>query len=235
MFRNIDEKQEILNRLEPTLVHENAITEDLLNKLISAYETGEKNHKPTGPVTVDYYPNEKDEWWTELNSLLTTYIGEHLIFATNFFDVTKPHIIHNDDSLAKKPRLYKTVVIPLRIKKPTNFVVFDQCYLDGPIKGRHGAKQELDATKAKYYNQNLFDNSQLEYYTNNMFDEVIWNKYLTHQPIERFWGLSVEKIVPWKPGNIIIFDTARLHCATDFVTQGIDRKLGYSVFTHLEK
>ena len=39
-----------------------------------------------------------------------------------------------------------------------------------------------------------------------------------------------------KPTHIaVIFDTARIHCATDFRKQGIKRKLGYSIFTHKEE
>lgn len=235
MFRTPEEKQEILSRLEPTHVYENVISDELLNKLIEAYETGEKNHKPTGPITVDYFPykEEHTEWWIALDNILNEYIGEHLTFATNFFDVTQPHIIHNDDSVAKKPRLHKTVVVPLKISKPTKFAVFDQCYLDGPIKIRHGSKN--DESKPKYYNENLTDNSLLEFYTNSDFDKQVWADNFTHQPYIRYHGLSIESIVTWKPGDIIVFDTARLHCAADFKTQGIERKLGYSVFTHLPK
>ena len=68
-------------------------------------------------------------------------------------------------------------------------------------------------------------------YTGKDFDEEIHNKFFTHLPIERFTGLTIECIVEWKPGDIIVFDTARIHCATDFLKHGITRKLGYSIFT----
>jgi len=239
MFRTTEEKQEILSRLEPTRVYENVISDDLLNKLISFYESSDKTYKSTGPVTVEYMPysgiyeHKHDPWWLELDSIITDKIGDHGLFATNFFEVTQPHIIHNDDSINKKPRLHKTVVVPIKISKPTKFAVFDQCYLEGPIKGRHGST--LKADKPKYYNDNLLDNSVLEYYTGRDFDKQVWADNFTHQPYIRYHGLSIESIVTWNPGDIIIFDTARLHCAVDFKSQGIEKKLGYSVFTQLEK
>ena len=60
-------------------------------------------------------------------SFITEFIGDHWTFATNFYKVDQPHILHNDDSVRWIPDLYKTVVIPLEIEKPTNFAVFDQC------------------------------------------------------------------------------------------------------------
>ena len=80
------------------------------------------------------------------------------------------------------PDLYKTVVIPMAIDKPTNFAVFDQCYLDGPVKLRHGGqpKHKNHDKPQVYYNQDLLDNSELIGYTGQMFDELLYNKYFTH-------------------------------------------------------
>ena len=41
-----------------------------------------------------------------------------------------------------------------------------------------------------------------------------------------FWGT-----LDWRPGNALIFDSTRLHCASDFRQQGIKSKLGISIFT----
>lgn len=235
MLRTEEQKQEILSRLEPTRVIEDCLPESLHNKLLDAYWTGEKNQKNTGPITVDYFPNkmEATDWWLETKEFITEYIGEHGCFASNFFHVKQPHVLHNDDSVRWVPRLHKTVVIPLEITEPTNFTVFDQCYLDGPVKLRHGANLNKKQDSIVYYNQNLLDNSLLENYTGKDFDKDTWDKYFTHIAYERFHGLSIECMAEWKPGSIIIFDTARIHCATNFMAQGIKEKIGYSIFTNL--
>ena len=129
------------------------------------------------------------------------------------------------------------MVIPLEISKPTEFAIFDQCYLDGPVKLRHGGvpKNKNHDKPTTYYNTDLTDNSKLINYTGKDFDPDIWEEKFTHYGIEKFHGLSIESIVKWNPGDIIIFDTARIHCATDFRKQGITRKLGYSIFTAKEE
>lgn len=235
MLRTIQEKQEILSRLEPSRVVSGCLDDNQINRLIDIYNNSEKNYKNTGPTTVDFFPRKPPfpDWWLEIDQVIGNYIGEHKTFTTNFFEVKNPHILHNDDSIAVKPRLHKTVVIPLRITKPTRFAVFDQCYLDGPIKLRHGGTfgAKNHTAPAVYYNQDLTDNRELEYCTHQPFDKNIWQENFTHLPIERFWGLSVESILTWQPGDIIIFDTARIHCATDFLSQGIENKLGFSIFT----
>ncbi len=238
MLRTNDEKNEILSRLESTKHYQNVVSQDLMNDLLLAWQSGPKNQKNTGPLTYDYYPNKDEhyDWWKKTDEFVTKYVGEHETFATNFYEVTQPHILHNDDSIRWVPRLHKTVVFPLQITKPTNFAVFDQCYLDGPVKLRHGGDPNKNPQiRNVYYNQNLLDNSVLINYTGADFDKNTWEKYFTHLPYERFHGLSVESIVTWNPGDIIIFDTARIHCACNFSAQGIERKLGYSVFTELEK
>tara|TARA_B100000927_G_scaffold274383_2_gene253543 strand:+ start:839 stop:1552 length:714 start_codon:yes stop_codon:yes gene_type:complete len=235
MLRTEEQKQAILSRLEPTKVYENVVPKDLMSDLLEAWESGPKNHKNTGPVTYDYFPNKEEhtDWWIKTDKFVTEFIGDHWTFATNFYKVDQPHILHNDDSVRWVPDLYKTVVIPLEIEKPTNFAIFDQCYLDGPVKLRHGGKpKHKNHDKPQvYYNQDLLDNSELIGYTDQMFDEVIYKKYFTHLPIHRFTGLTVECIVEWKPGDIIVFDTARIHCAANFLADGIKTKLGYSIFT----
>ena len=232
-MRTTEQKQEILSRLEPTNVYENVINSSWISRLKTVFNDGKKTYKNTGPVTMDFFPEKEGytEWFTEFNTLLRPFIGDNVgVFAANFFKVQKPHILHNDDSVVHVPRLHKTVVIPIEISKPSNFAVFDQCYLDGPVKIRSRHKP----AKNVYYNQDLYDNSKLINYTGQAFDETLYNKYFTHQDLDTFWGLSVEQIVPWKPGNIITFDTARIHSAVNFNAQGIEEKLGLSIFTYLK-
>ena len=134
-----------------------------------------------------------------------------------------------------KPRLHRNCVIPLWIDgaESTKFAVMDKCYLDGPVKIVHGADPKKIDSSPKYYNEPLLDSAKLEYYTGKDFDPVLWEKYFTHQGRLRFHGLSVEGMLKWQPGNLLIFDGARIHCAADFRKVGVKRKIGLSVFTCL--
>ena len=235
MIRTLEQKSEILARLEPTRHIPGVVTNRLIQLLLEVYRTGEKTYKNTGPVTVDFFPRNPPfpDWWIQVEEFITPFIGEHSTFSTNFYEVKQPHILHNDDSVALAPRLYKTVVIPLKIKQPTNFAVFDQTYLDGPVKLRHGGKfagRTHDKPEV-YYNQDLLTNSVLGGYTDQPFDYATWEDNFSHIPYNRFHGLTVEKIVTWNPGDLIIFDTARIHCGGNFLAQGIESKIGFSIFT----
>jgi len=57
---------------------------------------------------------------------------------------------------------------------------------------------------------------------NTMFDE----KY--PQWME---GFSIESSCDWVPGDVIVFDCVRLHCASNFLDNGIYKKIGLSLFT----
>ena len=239
MLRTPEEKQEILSRLSPSERHADVVDQSLIDHLLEVYHNSpDKIQKNTGPTVLDYAPDRHGwpDWAQKVDNLISPYIGNHEIYFANFFDVTFPHIIHNDDSIKKKPRMHKNIVIPLWIEgnDHTHFGVFDQCYLDGPVKSRHGAKKAMGArhdTPQQYYNTTLDNNNQLDYYTHKEFDKGMWEQYFTHQPYVRFHGLSIESINKWKPKDLIIFDGARMHCAADFRQYGVTRKIGLSIFT----
>ena len=64
-------------------------------------------------------------------------------------------------------------------------------------------------------------------------DNHIKEKYLTHLKDEWLRGLSFNSAHHWKPGNTIVFDSCRLHCASDF-RKNVKNKLGISIFTKLK-
>jgi hypothetical protein len=55
--------------------------------------------------------------------------------------------------------------------------------------------------------------------------------YFTHLKPQWLEGLSLHSALDWIPGNALVFDSTRLHCASDFRASGIKSKLGISVFT----
>jgi hypothetical protein len=66
------------------------------------------------------------------------------------------------------------------------------------------------------------------YHPDTEFDSAIHNEHLLHIPIENLQGLTVEKVVPWKIGQVISFDRNQLHCAGS----GHECKLGITIFTN---
>lgn len=57
-------------------------------------------------------------------------------------------------------------------------------------------------------------------------DRSIWEKYLNHVPWENVYGLSIDKIINWVPGDVIVFDRTQIHSAGS----GHNRKIGLTLF-----
>jgi hypothetical protein len=73
------------------------------------------------------------------------------------------------------------------------------------------------------------DYSPIKNYKPNLkFDPDLHKQYLNHLPIENLHGLSIERIVEWKPGQVVTFDRNQLHCAGS----GHQFKVGISIFTY---
>ena len=68
--------------------------------------------KNTGPKVLNVDPTE--EVFQPLIASLKEEVGEFNIRCMHYFDVTNPHIIHNDDEF-EYPNCYKAFTIPLRI------------------------------------------------------------------------------------------------------------------------
>jgi len=67
------------------------------------------------------------------------------------------------------------------------------------------------------------------YNPNQNFDQDIHRQYINHVDINDLTGLSLDKIIPWVLGNVIVFDRTQLHCATS----GHKSKTGITIFTNL--
>jgi hypothetical protein len=236
-IRTQEERDLIASNLRDPFTVENFLTPDEINELIEMYDNDmSKIHKNTGPVTTEL----KDQFKTHpllksIHNRLQEKVGECGVYTALHFNVKFPHIIHNDDDKLG-PVVYKAMTLPLRIEYEEgvsdvypSLCMFDQYYLEGPAKFFGGTTKEIPS----FYNEPVYEYSQVQNKSLVSFDPAIYKKYLTH--LQPFWlnGLSLKSAHVWKPGNAIIFDAVRLHCASDFKTQGIKSKLGLSVFTYL--
>ena len=234
-MRTVEQKKQITDRYESAKVHKGVVNQGFIDYLLNQYHNSEqiikyKDAGSKGPVVMNYSPDRQkyEAWFTPVQNFVDHLIGaDNMVWGSNIFRVEKPHIVHNDDYHEKIYDIFKTVVIPLEISKPTNFIVFDQYYLDGPIKCFRGYPKVPES----FYNKSLTDYSNIEGFTDIPFNKEIYNEYLTHIPYEALHGLTVEAIVRWQPGDAITFDMGKLHSAVNFNAQGIDYKIGYSIFT----
>jgi hypothetical protein len=237
-MRTLVDKARIESNLSEPFSLENFLSQDEINFLIDYYETDDKKiHKNTGPVTSREL---RDEFNTvpELIAIfdrIKSYIGECGIYTSFMFHTNTAHLIHNDDDKLF-PLTYKAITIPLRIEYELedtghpDLCIFDQYYLEGPSKFFNGARGITS-----YYNVPVYDYFQVCNKSKNRISLEIYNKYFTHLRPRWLEGLSINSIHTWKPGNAIFFDAVRLHCASNFPSMGIKKKLGLSIFTAIPR
>ena len=204
---------------------------NIIDLLIHYNDSSKKvEQKSTGPKVL-YVKEGEGVIDNILDKLRQTY-GDFEVRSAHYFDVEKPHIIHNDDDF-DYPQCYKAFVIPLLVEGATcdkaKFFVFDQSYYGGPAKFVNGE----DVTgKPVHYNTFLTDYNDVE-------DKAICGlddfelQYLTHLKPKWLQGLSVKRYFDWRIGSIISFDSLNLHCSSDFNKVGITRKIGLSIFTKM--
>ena len=123
----------------------------------------------------------------------------------------------------QKPRPANTTVFfPLRCYKEdgsvgtTETVYFDQ---KTPWSAKSGI--DIESDDQKFYRQHGpygwqldHDYSDLVGYTNKSFDSDIWVEHLQHHPIEMLHGFSFAASVPWNIGQVVMFETSRIHCSS---------------------
>lgn len=232
-MRTSDQRDAIIAHFSPPFVEENFLTQTELEYLIAMFNDGrDKIHKNTGPVTLNIH----DEHWSDpvLSSIrdrLHAIIGDFNILAAFLFYVETPHIIHNDDSY-DLPETYKGITLPLQLthqdgnQGEPHLCFFDQYYLEGPSKFFNG-----DSNRMIFHNKPVYSYEDVQLTTSDPFPESTRIQHLSHLKPAWLKGLSFDVALPWVPGKALIFDSVRLHCASNFLAQGIKSKLGMSIFT----
>ena len=108
----------------------NILTQETVNKLLLHYRVSDDIIvKETGPKVL--HINLGEGLIDDIVKKLQTTFGNFEVRNAHIFDVSKPHIIHNDDDF-EFPQVYKGFVMPLEVDGPINkakFFVFDQYLL----------------------------------------------------------------------------------------------------------
>lgn len=205
---------------------EHFISQNDVNELIEIYERSNKTHKVTGPVTVDIEDCLEHAVFNRILAGIQTEIGSFEITAGLFFKTSYPHIIHNDDTFELPDNVYKAITIPLYADGQgiPKLCFFNQHYFHGPAKFFNGSMNV-----PTYYNEQIYNYKDVDGIVSEPFIDA--NNYFTH--LNPLWlqGLSLHSALDWIPTQAIIFDSVRLHCASDFRRLGIKSKLGLSIFT----
>lgn len=197
--------------------------------LYNYYVSKEGNvvQKNTGPKILKVDPAE--DLFDSLIKSLKEKVGEFDVRYMHYFDVSDPHIIHNDDEF-DYPNCYKAFTIPLHIygdSDDVKLIVFDQYYYGGPAKFVNGSDM---SEYPVHYNKFLTDYSDIENQATTKLNDAEL-EHLTHLQPSWLKGLSINKILPWTIGEALCFDSLALHCSSDFKSKGITRKIGLSIFT----
>jgi hypothetical protein len=209
----------------------NILTVEEVNCLIEIFKnhpTDNKIHKNTGPTTLDLQSYINDPIIIKTLSLIKNNIGPFEITASFFFQTSFPHIIHNDDTFELPDNVYKAITLPLSIEgfsgEYPKLCFFNQFYFHGPSKFFNG-----DNSIPTYYNKQVYDYQDVSGLVDTPFADN--NNYFTHLKPQWLDRLSLHSALDWIPGNALVFDSTRLHCASDFRKLGIRSKLGISIFT----
>lgn len=219
------------------------IIEDLIdskeaNYLINLFEEEEhlKVNKKTGPVTIDWKHDVNTHLYEDpvvqkVLERLEAHIGPFDINAALYFHCNGPFTLHNDDNY-EFAHVYKGITLPLKIHGPgqgdPGLVMFNQFYFHGPAKFLKGLK---DVDPYTYFNKILTSYEDVENLSDVMFDEEWRSKYIPHIDAKYLEGLSVHSVMPWIPCNAIVFDSTRIHCATNYKRLGYTNKQAISIFT----
>jgi len=236
-MRNEEEISVIRSNITDPFFVPNFLLENEISYLIKIFEESLDNNcssiikKNTGPVTLNLNNFNQDQVVTNIIDRLKSIIGNYVITAAFFYKTEYPHVIHNDDTFELPNDVYKGITLPLKlygenVKEFPQLCFFDQLYFHGPAKF---FKNENDIPT--YYNEQIYDYSRIENLAAAEFDQKLYETYFTH--LKKHWldGMSIKCMIPWIPRNAIIFDSIRLHCASDFRRVGVHSKLGISIFT----
>lgn len=229
-MRTNEQIAQIKTRIADPYTIDNILSPGEISSLVRMFaQANDKIHKNTGPVTLDLDLTEP--LISSILERLKKEIGTFEVTAAFFFKTSFPHIIHNDDTFELPDGVYKAMTLPLLLERSLGeelpkLCFFNQFYFHGPAKFFNGS-QDIPT----FYNQQVYEYTNVDGLTTEEFYDD--NKLFTHIKPEWLRGLSLHSSIEWKPTTAIVFDSVRLHCASDFRRLNITSKLGISIFTKL--
>jgi len=239
---------------EPTVSFENALSTNQLYDLkevalefleIKEKEFPQRNFwiRRGGIENNEYIKNFSESYLKKLLPRDDTVLIGDTAFVINY----PPHDIHIDcrDFRMSKDRAgiisYKSMVIPLEVTANEYPILYtaDQYFYGPTTRFRHGSKEFDNNDKESQRQQSVgiqfsynYKEDGMKYVSNNSLTKEWYDANIDAQhytPYSNFQGISIEKENLWKPGNIIIFDSARIHFGSNIAKKGAKFKIGISL------
>lgn len=142
------------------------------------------------------------------------------IQIAHFYKHQSPYYPHSDFHFVEKDN----IVLPLQVTNGQNpyLIIFDQYYLDDACTwtGTSKVKFKINTgVEGRPYDSDITNK------TNKPIPDYLYKKFLNWQPKDFWFGLSGEPF-EFKPGNMIQFESTRLHATS---TMHCDEKLGLTI------
>jgi hypothetical protein len=154
-----------------------------------------------------------------------------------FFKSKRPYGLHTDAvTHLEGYRPFKDIIIPIALDgiDESQYVTFNQRY-----RGRatHFMRGRIKGSFANYANVIRYQDYEeygVEGIDRSGRDHDILKKMMPdHIPMSVYEGLTIEKILPWRPRCAIVHDSSVLHAPADYRAQGCKVKVGLTL--HLMK
>jgi len=154
-----------------------------------------------------------------------------------FFKSIKPYGLHTDAvTHLNGYRPYKDIIIPVELDRIplSEYVTFNQRYRGRATHFMRGRQIGSFANYANVIRHQSYEEYGVENLEHNNRDQQTLKDIMpTHIPMSIYEGLSIEKILPWKPRCAIVHDASVLHAPADYRKHGCAYKVGLTL--HLMK
>jgi len=201
-------------------------------KKISYPEHG-KTSKYFGASYNDHFAKEiKNIFEGKLHDL----IGDHDLDFFAWQEAITPWKIHADLRWYPDKLPYKVILIPIDVEsdidtwKDTYTIAFKQRdYLEGNKNTDKRSKGNDDQSKWKRPYNNPGTRNLIDGYS---ITEEQHQQYFSHMDYGFLEGLEIDNIFKWAPCSAVTWDQNQLHCADNFLANGITTKRSLIFFTN---
>ena len=167
---------------------------------------------------------------------LKKIIGEYELDSYAWQEAINPRKIHTDMHWYKDKLPYKTILFPLDVIsdsdswKDTYTIAFKQRdYLESNTNSNKGKKGNSDQSHWKRPADNPGTHDIVKGYS---ISKEQHEKYFSHMDYDFLEGLEIDNIFKWTPGSCVTWDQNQLHCADNFLANGITTKHCLIFFTN---
>lgn len=252
---NLNHKVEQLLTEEPTVSFEDVLDAEQLQILKnvaleflevkeSDFPNGNFWFRKGGIENNEYIKNFSDSYLKKFLPRDDTILIGDTAFIINY----PPHDVHVDcrdfrmgEESKKGTISYKSMVIPIEVEAEEYPILYTaEQYFYGPTTRLRAGCETIDQYDKENQRQKScgvqfsynYKQDGMKYMSETMLTKEWYDANIDAPrfvPYSNFRGISIEKENVWKPGNIIIFDSARVHFGSNIKKKGAKFKIGLSL------